>query len=198
MKTRTIFLYTAVLTLSACSSNGGPYYAPQANTSEQNYTTANHFAHDRMGQTSHKHYEQRKPCQNYCDMPRHMTNKCMHCEKHKKMLPIVSSYTVLFDHDNSNIRLGENKTLDRAMREINQYQPNQITVTGYTDSSGRADYNQNLSCEREQAVSRALMARGIKSQTLERDARGEYEKATETKDGIRNQDNRRVVINFRR
>ena len=78
------------------------------------------------------------------------------------------------------------------------YNPQQVTVTGYTDSSGSADYNQDLSRRREQAVSRALLERGIANQALEREARGEYDQAIETPDDTRNQENRRVVIDFRR
>ena len=166
-----------------------------------------------MDKKSYKHYEHREPCQNYRDMPRNMIDQCVKAEEEpvlataqistqteqkQKVLPIVRSYTMLFDHDKSSIRAGENETLDLAMREIDKYTPAQVTVTGYTDSSGKAEYNQTLSREREQAVSKALMARGIKNETLEREARGEYDQAVETDDGVRNQENRRVVIDFRR
>lgn len=212
MKTKAILLCTVALTLGACSSQSGPRYTPRADIAQQNYTNENH-AEDRMDKKSYKQYEQREPCQSYRDLPRNMIDNCAkaeeelelatthmtsHTEKNQKALPIVSSYTVLFDHDKSNIRAGENETLDRAMREIDKYDPRQVTVTGYTDSSGKAEYNQNLSHEREQAVSKALMSRGIENQVLEREARGEYHQAVETKDGIRNQENRRVVIDFRR
>ena len=210
MKTRTILLCTVALTLGACSSHSGPRYTPRADVAQQNYTKANH-AEDRMDKKSYKQYEQREPCQNYRDPARNMIVNCAEADedmklataqmsKHteQKALPIVRSYTVLFDHDKSDIRAGENETLDRAMREIGKYDPRQVTVTGYTDSSGKADYNQMLSLEREQAVSNALLSRGIKNQTLDREARGEYEQAVQTKDGIRNQENRRVVIDFRR
>lgn len=212
MKTKTILICTVALTLGACSSHSGPRYTPRADVAQNNYTDTNH-AEDRMDKKSYKQYEHREKCQNYRDLPRHMVDKCVkveedmtlatahistHTEQKPKALPIVSSYTVLFDHDKSNIRAGENETLDRAMREIDKYDPRQVTVTGYTDSSGKADYNQTLSREREQAVSKALIARGIENQTLDREARGEYDQAVETKDGIRNQENRRVVIDFRR
>lgn len=212
MKTRTILLCTVALTLGACSSHSGPRYTPRADVQQKNYTNENH-AQDRMDKKSYTQYEQREPCQNYRDLPRNMIDNCAkaeeelelatthmtsHTEQKQKALPIVSSYTVLFDHDKSSIRAGENETLDRAMREIGKYNPAQVTVTGYTDSSGKADYNQTLSRKREQAVSKALLSRGIENQTLEREARGEYDQAVETKDGIRNQDNRRVVIDFRR
>lgn len=212
MKTRTALLCTVVFTLGACSSNSGPRYTPRADIAQQNYTAANH-AEDRMDKKSYNEYEEREQCQQYRKLPRNMIDPCAkaedelelataqmstYTEQKQKALPIVSSYTVLFDHDKSSIRAGENETLDRAMREIGKYNPAQVTVTGYTDSSGKADYNQTLSRKREQAVSKALMARGIKNQTLEREARGEYEQAVDTKDGIRNQENRRVVIDFRR
>lgn len=218
MKTRTILLCTVALTLGACNSHSGmsessgARYTPRPEIAQKDYTAANN-TEDRMDKKSYKQYEQREPCQHYRELPRNMIDNCAkteeelelataqmstHTEHTQKALPIVSSYTVFFDHDKSSIRTGENETLDRAMREIGKYNPAQVTVIGYTDSSGKADYNQTLSRKREQAVSKALMARGIKNQTLEREARGEYEQAVETKDGTRNQDNRRVVIDFRR
>lgn len=210
MKTKTILLCTVALTIGACSTQSGPRYTPRADVAHKNYTATNH-TEDRMDKKSYKQYEQREPCQNYRDLPRHMIDKCAKVDEdmelatvqmskntEQKALPIVSSYTILFDHDKSSIRASENQTLDRAMREIDEYDPRQVTVTGYTDSSGDADYNQTLSHKREQSVSKALMSRGIENQTLERDARGEYDQAVETQDGIRNQDNRRVVVDFRR
>lgn len=218
MKTKTILLCSVVLTLGACGyyngmyENSGPRYTPRSDVAQQNYTNANHIE-DRMDKKSYKQYEHREPCQKYRKLPRNMVDHCVTAEEEfelatthmakqtqqkQKLLPIVSSYTVLFDHDRSNIRAGENETLDRAMREISKYNPKQVTVTGYTDSTGKADYNQTLSHEREQAVSRALLSRGIQNQTLEREARGEYDQAVQTDDGVRNQQNRRVVIDFRR
>ncbi len=211
MKTRTILLCTVALTLGACGTQSGPRYTPRADVAQQNYTAANH-AEDRMDKKLYNEYEEREQCQHYRDLPRNMMDKCVKAEEEdmelataqmsthteQKALPIVSSYTVLFDHNKSNIRTNEMATLDRAMREIDKYDPRQVTVTGYTDSSGKADYNQTLSREREQAVSKALLSRGIENQVLEREARGEYDQAVQTKDGIRNHDNRRVVIDFRR
>lgn len=212
MKTRTILFCTVALTLGACSSESGPRYTPRADIAQQNYTNENH-TENRMDKKSYKQYEQREQCQNYRDLPRNMIDSCAkteeelelataeistHTEQKQKALPIVSSYTVLFGHDRSNIRANENETLDRAMHEIDKYEPTQVTVTGYTDSSGKVDYNLMLSQKREQAVSKALIARGIKNEVLEREARGEHDQAIETKDGIRNQENRRVVIDFRR
>ena len=216
MKTKTIMLCTFALTLGSYgaqaedyyTSNSGPRYTPRVEISQNNYTPENR-TEDRMDNKSYNAYEQREPCQNYRKSPRNYVDGCsdevmgeavvaeaptptQHYEK------IVSSYTVLFDFDKSNIRPGEKVTLDRAMNEISKYNPKEVTVTGYTDSSGQVDYNQTLSRQREQAVSEALLERGIKNQALDREARGEYEQAVKTADGVKNQENRRVVIDFRR
>ncbi len=224
MKTKFILLSSAVLALSACGTDSnhstnrymtessGSRYTPRAEVSQRNYTNAN-INEDRLDKKRYNDYEHREQCQNYRDLPRNMIDKCINqgtdmemsdaamttrTEHPQKMLPIVRSYTVLFDHDKSSLRSNENATLDRAMREIDKYNPTQVTVTGYTDSSGAADYNQTLSRKREETVSAALINRGIRNQTLDREARGEDDQAVETRDSVRNQDNRRVVIDFRR
>jgi outer membrane protein OmpA-like peptidoglycan-associated protein len=209
MTLKNILLCSVVLTLSACSpqrimqESSGPRYTPRPEIAHQDYTSTHH-AQDRTDKKNYTQYEQREQCQQYRELPRNMVDTCgKHLEKkskhtEQKQLPIVSTYTILFDHNKSDIRRNESETLDRAMREIAKYNPTHVTVTGYTDSSGSTDYNQALSHQREQAVSQALLARGIKNQTLERDARGEYGQAVTTQDGIKNQYNRRVVIDFRR
>ncbi len=224
MRTKTIILCTAALTLSGCYSHNsmwkssGPRYTPRAEISQNNYTQKEH-QQDRMDTKRYTQYEQREPCEHYREPPRNYSDGCVSNMMKEEiaqaasptpkpvtrklppqapLLPIVHSYTVLFDFDKSDIRGNEMSTLDKIAREINQYHPKQVTVTGYTDSRGTVDYNQTLSHEREQAVSNALMKRGIQNQTLDREARGEYEQAVKTADGIKNQQNRRVVIDFRR
>jgi OmpA-OmpF porin, OOP family len=217
IKTKTILLCTVTMCLGSYAAYGqsvtsGPRYTPRAEISEQNYTQTEH-TEDRMDNKSYGEYEQREPCQNYRKPPRNYTGNCGYDDydvveltpvtltrpaQKRDLLPIVSSYTVLFDFDKSNVRPNENETLSQILREIDKYDPEQITVTGYTDSSGAIAYNQTLSREREQAVSKALMQRGIENQTIDREARGEYDQAVKTPDDTRNQENRRVVIDFRR
>lgn len=216
MKTKTIMLCSVALTLGACSSmysTSGARYTPRAQI-DQNAYTSEDMTQDHMDTKAYKNYEHREQCQHYRKPPRNYSDNCVSNmmkesvvaqakpapapAQEKAILPIVSSYTVLFDFDKSNIRANENATLDRAMNEIAKYNPKQVTVTGYTDSSGSAEYNQTLSWEREVAVSAALLKRGIENQSLNREARGEYDQAVDTEDGVKNQENRRVVIDFRR
>lgn len=215
MKTKTILLCTVTLALGGYAAHAesnafGPRYTPRPVVSEESYTQENR-TEDRMDAKSYVEYEHREPCQHYRRLPRNYVDGCVveieeglavtAAENHlvgTRLLPIVRSYTVLFDFDKSNVRANENETINQVVHEIDRYQPKQITVTGYTDSSGKTDYNMALSHRREQAVSEALLQRGIANQTLERRARGENDQAVDTDDGVRNQENRRVVIDFRR
>lgn len=198
MRTKTIMLCTVALTLSACTGSGsGPRYVPRPEVSENNYTHANRVQ-DYMDKKSYDEYEEREQCSHYRRLPRNYAGICGDTTNTETAYAgeIVRSYTVLFDFDKSNVRNNEKETLDRIAQEISKYQPQQVTVTGYTDSSGKADYNQKLSYRREEAVSKALLKRGIKNQVLDREARGEYDQAVQTGDGVKNQQNRRVVIDF--
>jgi outer membrane protein OmpA-like peptidoglycan-associated protein len=215
MKTKTILLCTVAVTLGAHSAHAennasGPRYAPRPEISQKNYTQKNRIE-DRMDDKSYEEYEQREQCQRYRKLPRNSVDNCAKMIEEEvvvtpsenrlsetTLLPVIHSYTVLFDFDKSTLRANENETINQVIREISRYNPKQITVTGYTDSSGDMDYNMNLSHRREQAVSAALLQRGIMNYTLDREARGENEQAVDTEDGVRNQENRRVVIDFRR
>ncbi len=210
MKIKTLLLCTVTLTLGGYSAYGqtsGPRYTPRPEIAQRNYTPINRIE-DRRDAIWYEQYEQREPCQHYRRLPRNYVDSCANenitltkveeTVSEVRLLPIIHSYTILFDFDKSAVRADEIETLNRVMREIDKYDPRQITVTGYTDSSGQADYNQDLSRRREQAVSKALLERGIQNQTLEREARGEYDQAVQTADDVKNQENRSVVIDFRR
>ena len=113
------------------------------------------------------------------------------------LLPIIRSYPVYFNFDRSNIRQSETETLNNISRDIAQYHPEQVTVTGHTDRSGSAQYNQTLSKKRADTVSRALVALGVENQVLDEQARGETQNAVPTADGVKMQENRRAMVDFR-
>ena len=70
----------------------------------------------------------------------------------------------------------------------------QVTVTGYTDKAGRAEYNQRLSERRAEAVRRELERLGVQSTAITVAAEGENDPAVPTPDGVPEARNRRVVI----
>jgi OOP family OmpA-OmpF porin len=71
-----------------------------------------------------------------------------------------------------------------------------LIITGYTDSTGAAAYNVKLSLKRAEAVRKALIAAGIPADQLVVEGRGKADPLVVTADGVREPQNRRVVVRF--
>ncbi|HEY8189315.1 MAG TPA: OmpA family protein [Micavibrio sp.] len=150
----------------------------------------------------------REPCQNYRMPPQpFVTNWCDRNETAKSVSrsttvtttrQVVAEYVIYFDHDRSNVRESEEATLARVANEIKKYQPYEVTILGFADRSGAVDYNLGLSQRRAQSVSAALKGRGIPNRVMDKEAFGESHPAVPTPDGVRLEENRRVVIQFRK
>ncbi len=69
-----------------------------------------------------------------------------------------------------------------------------VGIEGHTDTSGNAAYNQQLSERRAEAVSAALIARGVPAGAITTGWRGEGDLAVQTPDGTVEQANRRVEV----
>ncbi|HEX3952937.1 MAG TPA: OmpA family protein [Stellaceae bacterium] len=69
-----------------------------------------------------------------------------------------------------------------------------VQVTGYTDTSGSAMYNQRLSERRAQHVAHILARMGVPWNSMAIAGRGENDLAVPTPDGIREPRNRRVTV----
>lgn len=157
-------------------------------------------------------YEQREPCQFYQPIPQGFMRQG--CDIVPKQPPVktamveqkvttrtvkrhvLSDYEVNFVFDSANIEPAAGGTLDQVAREINKYNPREVTVGGHADRSGPADYNMELSQRRAQAVSDALTERGVKHRVIDEEAHGENDLEVPTPDGVRNAANRRVEIEF--
>jgi OmpA-OmpF porin, OOP family len=72
--------------------------------------------------------------------------------------------------------------------------PGTVMVTGYTDTSGTAAYNQKLSVRRADNVAAALARAGVPRNELEVSGRGENDLRVPTPPGVREPHNRRVEI----
>ena len=69
-----------------------------------------------------------------------------------------------------------------------------IQVTGYTDASGSAGYNQRLSERRANNVANALAQSGVPRQAMVVSGRGKNDQRVPTADGVREPQNRRAEI----
>jgi OOP family OmpA-OmpF porin len=151
---------------------------------------------------TYKEYEHREPCQQYKKLPTQLSPSYDRCVETvttaEGLLPVVATYTVYFDFNKSTISPEQEKTIQKLIQDVNTYHPTQITVTGHTDTSGSADYNQALSAKRADTVSKVLSKYNVSSFYLNEAALGEQDLAVPTPDGTKLSSNRRVVIQFRK
>lgn len=70
----------------------------------------------------------------------------------------------------ASLKPGAEKALENLAQLMKRQPQGEITIEGFTDSTGSEDANRRLSEQRAQAVKRALVARGIEAYRI--DARG--------------------------
>src|SRR5215471_2167808 len=110
--------------------------------------------------------------------------------------PTHQVYLVFFDWDKYNITPEGMKIIQLA---ANQYRAGgrvTLQVTGYTDTSGSAGYNQRLSERRANAVATALQNLGVPRSDMVVAGRGMNDLRVPTPPGVREPQNRRVEIVF--
>ena len=107
-------------------------------------------------------------------------------------------FTVYFDYDKSNLTPEASNLVREAASRAQQFDVDTVVVTGNTDTSGGAAYNQRLSERRASVVRDALIANGVPADSIRVNALGETNLAKPTADGVREPLNRRtdVVISF--
>jgi OmpA-OmpF porin, OOP family len=105
-------------------------------------------------------------------------------------------FIVFFDWDRATITPAGMRVVEQAAAAFKAGAPVQIQVTGYTDASGSAGYNQRLSERRANAVATALVRLGVPRQSMAVSGRGKNDQRVPTADGVREPQNRRVEIVF--
>lgn len=107
-------------------------------------------------------------------------------------------YVVYFDFDSFELTASGEAIVKKAAAAGQAAGFKTVTVTGHTDKAGSSDYNAGLSRARAAAVGNALMQEGIARDSVKRSYAGESFPEVNTKDGIKEAQNRRVVISFSR
>lgn len=99
---------------------------------------------------------------------------------------------VRFDLNKSSLTSTAQANLDKLVTVFNNYPDTDITIFGYTDSTGADDYNLKLSEQRAASVKSYLVSKGIASARIQTTGMGEADPiaSNETKDG--QAQNRRV------
>jgi OmpA-OmpF porin, OOP family len=103
-------------------------------------------------------------------------------------------FLVFFDWDSAVVGPSGREVIGLAAQTYKAGAPVTVQVTGFTDTSGSADYNQRLSVRRADAVAAVLVQDGVPQNTLVVTGRGQNDLRVPTPDGVREPQNRRVEI----
>ena len=108
----------------------------------------------------------------------------------------AKTYLVFFDWDKSNLTQRATQIIAQAASDSHTQNVTTLEVNGYTDTSGTADYNMDLSIKRAKAVAAQLVADGVPASEIEMHGYGETHLLVPTGTGVREPQNRRVEIIF--
>jgi hypothetical protein len=102
---------------------------------------------------------------------------------------------VFFALGSTRIDAEAQQVISQAASEYKRGGQPQVTVTGHTDTTGSAEYNQRLSERRAEAVRAALEREGVPSTSIVTMADGQQDLLVPTGDNVLEPLNRRVVVN---
>jgi outer membrane protein OmpA-like peptidoglycan-associated protein len=108
-----------------------------------------------------------------------------------------SVYTLYFINDSEQLTPDSKPAFEKVFTDVQQRKAPEIVVTGHTDTMGDPTYNDRLSLERAQAVSKLFVARGFPAPSISVAGRGQRELRVETPLNTSEALNRRVEITVR-
>jgi hypothetical protein len=104
------------------------------------------------------------------------------------------SYLVFFDWDKATLTDRARQIIKDAADNSTRVQYTRIEVNGYTDTSGKPQYNQGLSVRRAQAVAAELTKDGVPASAINIQGFGDTHLLVATGPNVREPQNRRVEI----
>ena len=107
---------------------------------------------------------------------------------------VARTYLVFFDWDRADLTDRARQIIREAANATQQVQVTRIMVSGHTDTTGTARYNQGLSVRRAQNVASELVRLGVPSSAITTQGFGCSRPLVATGPGVREPQNRRVEI----
>ena len=107
---------------------------------------------------------------------------------------VITLGDVLFDTNKAQLKPGATRSLQKLATFLKQYPERKAQVEGYTDSTGSADYNQELSDRRAHAVRASLLDMGVSSDRITTHGYGKESPVASNDTPAGRQMNRRVEI----
>ncbi len=108
--------------------------------------------------------------------------------------PPARNFLVFFDFDRSNLTPRALDIVKEAASVAKAGKNARVTCTGHTDTAGPANYNLALSLRRANTVKEALVREGVPADAIAVVGKGKTTLLVQTKDGVREPQNRRVEI----
>jgi OmpA-OmpF porin, OOP family len=109
--------------------------------------------------------------------------------------PVASNFRVLFAPGSSTVQTPEQATIQQAAVAYRSRAGASVALTGHTDTTGSAAFNQALSRRRVDAVTAGLVAAGVPAASITATgAYGETNPPVPTGDSVSDQKNRSVEI----
>jgi len=107
---------------------------------------------------------------------------------------VITLGDVLFDTNKAQLKSGGTRSLQKLAGFLKQYPQRKARIEGYTDSTGGADYNQELSDRRANAVRTSLVDMGISNDRITTRGYGKESPVASNDTAAGRQMNRRVEI----
>lgn len=108
--------------------------------------------------------------------------------------PAEHDFIVFFPWNSARVTPDGEQIVGAAGNTFKAGPPVTVAVTGYTDTSGTAAYNQKLSQQRAQNIAGALARAGVPQNALTASGQGENDLRVPTPPGVREPQNRRAEI----
>jgi len=110
---------------------------------------------------------------------------------------VARTYLVFFDWDRADLTDRARQIVAEAAQQTTRVQVTRIEVSGHTDATGSAPYNQGLSVRRAQNVAAELVRLGVPRGAITTQGFGFSRPLVSTGPGVREPQNRRVEIVLR-
>jgi outer membrane protein OmpA-like peptidoglycan-associated protein len=106
-------------------------------------------------------------------------------------------FILYFEKDSTKLSPGSRKKIPDIIKTIQERNSVDTSIVGHTDTSGKSDYNSNLSFLRANSVCEILVADGVNQEILHTSFHGEKDPLVRTSDNVVEPRNRRVEVTVR-
>lgn len=114
----------------------------------------------------------------------------------KKRLAFAAT-AIQFDLGKASVKKSSYKLLDEVVAILNEYSDYNMTIDGYTDNTGKAERNLELSKERANAVKEYFISKGIDASRLKSDGHGIENPVADNRTSAGRAKNRRVEMDLK-